>query len=578
MPSEQHNDFRRLLKFIIPYRGVFIISSLALLGYAGVDILFLKLVQPLIDEGFSQTNPNVLKYAPLVVIGLLFLRGVFGFTSAYGIAWVGTRVVMTMRQNIFSRLVHMPVSYFDQNSSGELISKVTFNTEQVSNAVSSALVTLVREGATVIGMIGLMFYYSWQLSLVFLLIGPLVGFVIAIVGKRFRKVSTNIQAAMGEVTTASEQMLKGHKVVISYGGQEKEVERFNQISNHTRQQMMKLRATSAMSSPVIQVIGSFALAAVLFMASMPSILEALSPGAFASMVSAMIMILQPLKKLTNVQAEFQKGIAAARSIFELIDEQQEKDTGSFAPERVEGRVAFSKVGFTYPSKDSPALTDVSFQLEAGKTLALVGRSGSGKSTITQLLTRFYNADTGLISIDGESVEHYSLKALRRQIALVSQQVVLFNDTISNNIAYGMEDQVSQEQIEQAAKSAYALEFIEQLPEGFDTVIGENGINLSGGQRQRLAIARAILRNAPILILDEATSALDTESERYIQDALESLQKNCTSIVVAHRLSTIENANQIAVVDEGRIVEMGSHDELLARQGAYAQLHQLQFSQ
>lgn len=578
MPSEQNSDYRRLLGFVKPYRPVFFISALALLGYAGVDILFLKLVQPLIDEGFSQTNPNVLKYAPLVVIGLLFLRGVFSFTSAYGLAWIGTRVVMTMRQKIFSRMVHLPVTYFDQNSSGELISKVTFNTEQVSNAVSKALVTLVREGATVMGMIGLMFYYSWQLSLVFLLIGPLVGYVIALVGKRFRKVSNNIQTAMGEVTTATEQMLKGHKVVISYGGQDKEVERFEHISNRTRQQMMKLRATSAMSSPVIQVIGSFALAAVLFMASFPSILESLTPGAFASMVSAMIMILQPLKKLTNVQAEFQKGIAAATSIFELMDEEQERDLGSYEPERVKGQVRFSNVGFTYPTKETPALTDVSFELAPGKSLALVGRSGSGKSTITQLLTRFYNAESGQVALDGHSVDEYSLKALRRQIALVSQQVILFNDTIANNIAYGLEEQVTQEQIKQAAQSAYALEFIEQLPEGFDTVIGENGVNLSGGQRQRLAIARAILRNAPILILDEATSALDTESERYIQKALESLQKHCTSIVVAHRLSTIESADQIAVVDDGRIVEMGTHEALLAEQGAYAQLHQMQFSQ
>ena len=578
MASVHSSDYRRLFSYVKPYRAAFLVSILAMLGYAAVDALFINLIQPLIDEGLSQTNSNVLTYAPVVVIGLLFIRGVCGFTSSYGLSWIGSNVVMTMRQQMFARLLHLPVAYFDQHTTGKLISKMTFNTEQVSNAVSSAIITLFREGALVIGLLLSMFWHSWQLSLVFLVVGPLVGVVISLVGKRFRKVSKGIQAAMGEITSATEQMLNGHKVVLSYGGQKIEENRFCQISNKTRQQIMKLRATSALSSPLIQVIGSFALAGVLFMASLPDIIETLTPGSFASIVSAMLLILQPLKKLTNVQAEFQRGITAAQSIFEVIDEQEEQDTGHLKPVRVKGQVEFEGVSFGYPSKETLALKEINFVLPAGKTLALVGRSGSGKSTITQLLTRFYATQAGQIKVDGQPIQDYQLQAYRQQIAIVSQHVILFNDTIANNISYGMAEQVSREKIVEAAQAAYAMEFIEQLPEGLDTEIGQNGISLSGGQRQRIAIARAILRNAPILILDEATSALDTESERYIQKALESLQKNCTSIVVAHRLSTIENADQIAVIDDGCLIEMGSHAELLVKQGAYAQLHQLQFNQ
>lgn len=578
MASQKLSDYRRLLAYLKPYRLPFFFSILAMIGYGAVDALFVSLIQPLVDDGLSQANSDVLTYAPIAVIVLLFFRGLCNFAAAYGLGWIGSNIVMIMRQQLFAKMLHMPVSFYDSKSTGELISNITFVTEQVSTAASSALVTLVREGAFVLGLLGIMFWHSWQLSAVFLLVGPLVAFAITLVGKRFRYVAGRIQNAMAVISDATEQAVTGHKVVISYGGQEIENERFKAVSNKNRQQMMKLRATTAMSSPIIQVIASLALAMVLFVASFPSVAEALTPGTFASMISAMIMILQPLKKLTNVQAEFQRGIVAARSIFAQMDMKSEKDQGVLQPERVTGKIEFKQVDFTYPSKESKALSEVTFAVEPGKTLALVGRSGSGKSTITQLLTRFYDADHGEIRIDGELISDFSLKCLRRQVAVVSQQVILFNDSIANNIAYGIQDSVTREQIEQAASAAYAMEFIEALPQGLDTHIGQNGINLSGGQRQRIAIARAILRDAPILILDEATSALDTESERYIQKALESLQKNCTSIVVAHRLSTIENADQIAVVDEGKIIEMGTHQELLSQEGAYAQLHKLQFNQ
>ncbi|MBD1389650.1 lipid A export permease/ATP-binding protein MsbA [Neiella sp. HB171785] len=576
MASQQPSDFRRLLSYIKPFRMGFAIAIIGMLGYAGVDSLFVYSIKPLIDDGLSKPGSDVLKYAPVFVILILILRGICSFISSYGLAWVGSNVVMVMRQQMFSRLVHLPVAFYDQNSTGDLISKVTFNTEQVSNAVSKALITLVQEGAFVVGLLAVMFWYSWQLSLIFLVVGPVVALIVRVISKRFRKVSKQIQSAMGDVTSATEQMLNGHKVMLSYGGQDIEKQRFEKVSNRTRQQLMKLRTTEAMSSPIVQVVASFALAGVLYAATIPGMVEDLTPGTFTSMVSAMLFLLRPLKKLTNVQSDFQRGLTAARSIFEIIDQLEEDDRGHFAPKRVKGEIKFTDVTFAYPTKETLALDKVSLALEAGQSLALVGRSGSGKSTITQLLTRFYEPQSGSIEIDGIAIDELTLKALRRQIAVVSQHVILFDDTVANNIAYGLDGEVSRERIIEAAQSAHAMEFIERLPEGLDTQIGQNGVTLSGGQRQRLAIARAILRDAPILILDEATSALDTESERYIQEALESLQVNRTSIVVAHRLSTIEKSNQIAVIDEGHVVEIGTHQELLERNGAYAQLHRLQF--
>ncbi|GGA77530.1 lipid A export ATP-binding/permease protein MsbA [Neiella marina] len=552
------------------------IAIIGMLGYAGVDSLFVYSIKPLIDDGLSKPGSDVLKYAPVFVVLILIVRGICSFISSYGLAWVGSNVVMVMRQQMFSRLVHLPVGFYDQNSTGDLISKVTFNTEQVSNAVSKALITLVQEGAFVVGLLAVMFWYSWQLSLIFLIVGPIVALIVRVISKRFRKVSKQIQSAMGDVTSATEQMLNGHKVMLSYGGQDIEKQRFKKVSNRTRQQLMKLRTTEAMSSPIVQVVASFALAGVLYAATIPGMIEDLTPGTFTSMVSAMLFLLRPLKKLTNVQSDFQRGLTAARSIFEIIDQLEEDDRGSQAPKRVNGEIKFTDVTFTYPTKETPALNKVSLALNAGQSLALVGRSGSGKSTITQLLTRFYEPQSGLIEIDGIAIDELTLKALRRQIAVVSQHVILFDDTVANNIAYGLDGEVSRERIIEAAKSAHAMEFIERLPNGLDTEIGQNGVTLSGGQRQRLAIARAILRDAPILILDEATSALDTESERYIQEALESLQANRTSIVVAHRLSTIEKSDQIAVIDDGRVVESGNHQELLESGGAYAQLHRMQF--
>ncbi|TKB49012.1 lipid A ABC transporter ATP-binding protein/permease MsbA [Ferrimonas sediminicola] len=569
--------FKRLWPYVLPYRAAFLVSVLGMITYGAVDAGMIWLVQPLIDNGLNEGRSEVLRMAPFIVVGMFLIRGVANFISTYCLAWVSQKVVQTMRQKVFEKYLSLPVSYFDTQSSGDLISRITYDTEQVARASSSALVSMVRDGATVIGLLFIMFYQSWQLSLIFFLIGPLVAWVIAVVSRRFRKVSKAIQQAMGGVTTASEQMIKGHKNVIAFGGQEIEAERFARVNNRNRQQNMKLSAAQAISQPVIQIIGSGAIGVVLYVASFDFILSSLTPGTFVTIIGSMMGLMQPMKHLTRVNADFQRGITAAHTVFEVLDTADAPDNGTLEVERVQGAISFRNVTFCYPNtnKEEPALRDVSLEVPPGKTLALVGRSGSGKSTISSLLPRFYDAGEGQVLVDGVDVTEYRLSSLRHQIAMVSQQVTLFNDTIANNIAYAC-DHCSREQVQAAAEAAYLMEFVKDLPDGLETMVGENGILLSGGQRQRIAIARAILRDAPILILDEATSALDTESERAIQAALDNLQRGRTSVVIAHRLSTIENADIIMVVDKGQVVEQGSHQQLLEHGGIYSQLHQMQF--
>jgi subfamily B ATP-binding cassette protein MsbA len=517
-------------------------------------------------------------WMPLVVIGLMLVRGVTSYISSYCISWVSGNVVMNMRRRLFGHMMGMPVTFFDQQSTGTLLSRITYDSEQVASSSSSALVTVVREGASIIGLFIMMFYYSWQLSLILIVLAPIVSFAIRTVSKRFRSISKNMQNTMGQVTTSAEQMLKGHKEVLIFGGQEVEAKRFSQVSNRMRQQGMKLVSASSISDPVIQLIASLALAFVLYAASFPSVMETLTAGTITVVFSSMIALMRPLKSLTNVNAQFQRGMAACQTLFSILDSEQEVDNGKREMDRAKGDVEFRNVTFTYPGREIPALRDINLSLPAGKTVALVGRSGSGKSTMASLLTRFYDIDSGEILLDGHDLREYTLRSLRNQVALVSQNVHLFNDTVANNISYARNGQYTREQIEQAATMAHAMDFIQKMDNGLDTVIGENGVLLSGGQRQRIAIARALLRDCPILILDEATSALDTESERAIQAALDELQKNRTSLVIAHRLSTIEKADEIVVVEDGRIVERGTHSVLLEQKGAYAQLHKLQFGQ
>lgn len=570
--------FKRLWTFIQRYKSGLAVAIVALIVSAASDTYMISLLKPLLDEGFGNTESDFLRTLPFLVFAMMFIRGLSGFVSSYCLSWVSGNVVMQIRRMVFNHYMQMPVSYFDKEKSGSLLSRITYDSEQVSAATTQALVSIVREGASIIGLLVLMFYNSWQLSLVLLLVAPLVAWAIGVVSKRFRKISKNMQTTMGIVTSSAEQMLKGHKVVLSYGGQDLEKSRFDTVSNQMRQQTMKLVTAQAAANPIIQMIASIAMVTVLYLASVDSIKEQLTPGTFTVVFSAMFGLMRPLKALTNVTSQFQRGMAAAQTLFALVDLEPEKNTGTHKVERAEGIVAVKDVTFTYQGTEKPALSHVSFDIPKGKTVALVGRSGSGKSTIASLFTRFYDVDSGEIQLDGVDIRDYELKNLRTQFALVSQNVHLFNDTIANNIAYAAGDQYSREDIERAAELAHAMEFITKMENGLDTMVGENGASLSGGQRQRIAIARALLRDAPVLILDEATSALDTESERAIQSALDELQKNKTVLVIAHRLSTIEKADQILVIDDGAVVERGSHAELIEKDGAYAQLHRIQFGE
>ncbi|QIZ75988.1 lipid A export permease/ATP-binding protein MsbA [Ferrimonas lipolytica] len=570
--------FKRLWPYVRQYKSGFFAAIIGMAVYGVVDASLVYMIKPLIDNGLAASDPATLRFAPLVILGLFLFRGIANFVSTYCLAWVSQNVIHNMRQEIFGKYLRLPVSFFDSNSTGDLISKVTYDAEQVSRASSSGLIIIVRASFTLIGLLAIMFWESWQLSAIFFLIGPIIALVISTVSKRFRAVSKRIQGAMGGVTTVSEQMLKGHKNVLAFGGQEVELKRFTKASNRTRQQNMKLSAASALSQPLIQIIAAIGLSVVLFVASFPSILNSLTPGSFVVIIGSMMALMTPIKQLTKVNVQLQRGVAAAESIFAVLDEPEVDDTGTKTLGRSDGKIEVNDLTFQYPSSEGPVLKQVNLSVPAGKTLALVGRSGSGKSTLSNLLPRFYEINQGSIAIDDVDIRELTMASLRQQMAIVSQQVVLFNDTIANNIAYACDEAVTRAQIEAAAEAAHVLVFTNDMPEGLDTMVGEDGLMLSGGQRQRIAIARAILRDTPILILDEATSALDTESERVIQSALDRLAASRTSIVIAHRLSTIEKADEIVVMDKGEIVERGTHQQLLAKQGAYAQLHAMQFGE
>ncbi|MBE0418734.1 MULTISPECIES: lipid A export permease/ATP-binding protein MsbA [Pseudoalteromonas] len=571
--------YKRLISYVGAYRAVAIVAIIGMIGYSGMDALFIQLMKPFIDEGLNERNADVLKYAPFVVIALVIGRGVFNFMSSYCLSYVGSQVVRSLRQELFEHILHLPVSFHDKNSTGDLISKITFDTEQVQQAITKALLIVVREGAFVVFLLAVMFYTSWQLSLIFLVIIPLVAVIVTVVSKRFRHISKSIQSAMGQVTRSSEQMLSGHKVIHGFGGQNQEIDQFSKVNNHNRQQRIKMDATKALSVSIIQVLAASAMAVILWVVSMPSMIDTISSGDFVVLISSMMMLLRPLKQLANVNSDMQRGVSAAQSVFLILDEEVEKDTGTVSVDKVKGLIEVKNVTFKYPTKDEPVLNNLSLTIKAGESIALVGRSGSGKSTISNLLPRYYDLEApSEILLDGIALHDYKLTDLRRQFALVSQQVVLFNDSIANNICYGLQREISEQELEKVAKQAHVWEFVKDLPEQLNTMVGENGVMLSGGQRQRIAIARAILKDAPILILDEATSALDTESEKLIQQALEALMKDKTSIVIAHRLSTIENSDRIYVIDNGSVIESGDHLSLLANNGTYSALCKMQFGE
>ncbi|AFA41345.1 membrane component of an ABC superfamily lipid transporter [Wigglesworthia glossinidia endosymbiont of Glossina morsitans morsitans (Yale colony)] len=567
--------FCRLWSIISPFKGGLIIATIALIINATSDTLMLSLLKPLLDDGFKGLNNIIPIWMPLTIIVLMCSRGSSGFISNYCLSWVSGKVVMRMRKNLFQHIMQMPVSFFDRKSTGTLLSHITYDTEQVASSSSSVLITVVREGSLIIGLFFMIFYHSWQLSSILIVITPIVFFFIKYISKKFRKINKKIQNNMGMVTNSAEQMLKGHKEIRIFGGQKKESERFNYFSNFMRQQSMKVVVASAGLDVIIQFIASLALAGILYIASLPKVIESLTAGTITVIFSSMIALMRPLKSLTNVNSHFQKGMVACQTLFSILDIQKEQDYGSLHIKRARGEIKFKNVTFTYPGKTQPSLKNINIKISAGYTVALIGSSGSGKSTLINLLTRFYDANQGTIFLDNIDLKKYKLDNLRNQMALVSQNVYLFNDTIANNIAYAKKDIYSKKQIEKAASMAYAMNFIIKMKNGLNTIIGENGTLLSGGQRQRIAIARALLRDCPILILDEATSALDIESEIAIQKALNKLKKNRTSLIIAHRISTIKKSDIILLVENGKIIEHGNHHELMELQGTYAHMHYLQ---
>ena len=568
--------YRRLLGYVLTHWRIAAIAVVAMLVTGASEAGFAWLVKPMLDAGFVERDPEVLRLIPLGVLGIFLVRGISSFVAQYGTAWISRRVIAKLRGEVFERLLTLPRRYFDDASSGMLLSRLTYNVEQVAQAGTNAMVIIIRDCATVLFLLGYMAWLSWQLTLIFLLLGPVVIAVVLYVSKRFRRLSHRIQHSVGSIAYVAEEAIEGSDEVRIFGAQDHERARFEEANQRNTRQFMKFAATQALSTPVVQFCAALALSIVVWLATLQGSMMSVTVGTFVSFITAMLLLLQPLKRLTRVHAEIQRGIAAGESIFELIDEPTEIDEGRHDPGRCAGALRFESVEFGYSDEAGGVLHDISLEIPAGETLAIVGRSGSGKSTLVNLLPRFYDPTHGRICLDDVAIRDYRLSALRRQIALVGQQVVLFNASVAENIAYGQDPMPDRGAILAAAEAANAREFIEALPDGFDTRIGENGVLLSGGQRQRLAIARALLKDAPVLILDEATSALDSESEQHIQSALYRLMEGRTTLVIAHRLSTVERADRIIVLDAGRIIEQGSHAELLAKDGAYSALHKLQF--
>ena len=567
--------YKRLLIYVKPYTGLFAISIVGFLMYSGTQTLFAALIKHIIDTLQTESRAGM-NYLPLLFSGLIIVHGIGAYIGNYFLAKVSTNVIHALRCEIFDQYTRLPTAYFDANNSGYMISRITNNVGQVTQAVTDAVRTFVREGFTAIGLLIYLFYSNWMLSLVFIAIAPIIVVLVSYVSKRLRTISKRIQESIGDMTHITSELVGGHRVVRSYGGEEYERRRFLESSLYNRSQSLKLSTTMALHNPIMQFIIAIALSFLMYMALF--FMKQASVGEFVGYLTAAFLLPGPIRSLSDANGGIQKGIAAAESLFEILDEPGEVDEGTYQAERCKGALEFKSLTFQYASSNEPALIDINFKVEPGQTVALVGASGGGKSTLANLVSRFYPHETGEILLDGVEINTYQLANLRKQLALVNQQVTLFNDTIANNIAYGALATATRNEITSAATDAYAMEFISKFEQGLDTEIGENGVKLSGGQRQRLALARALLKDAPILILDEATSALDTESERYIQAALQKVMHNRTTLVIAHRLSTIENADVILVIDHGRIVEQGTHRELIEKNGAYSRLHQIQFKE
>ena len=576
----QSSLYLRLLKYTFKYKIVFIVAVLAMAMFAVTDTAFAALIKPLLDGSFVDKDPETIRLFPFVLMGLFLLRGISGFISTYGIAWVGRNIIKTIRQEMFEKLVHMPTKTYDFASSGELLSKLTYDTEQVAEAATKAITVIVRDGLTVIGLLGLMFYQSFILSVGLFVIGPVIAIFIKVMSVRFRDASKHIQESMGYITNVVEELISGHRVVKIFGGEKSEKNSFEDVNNNNKERHLKLALIQGISIPLVQFIVALFLSIVIYFVTSDEYLKEISVGTFMSFITAMILIFAPIKRLAEINVVLQRGLAASESVFKLLDSQSEIDKKKDSFNKIFTRdfkaISFSNINFSYYDNNNLVLSDINFTIPKGSTCAIVGKSGSGKSTLINLLPRFYDIKNGSISVDDNNINTFSLKELRGMIAYVGQDLTLFNDSIRNNIAYGSLENKSLEEVKLAAENANASDFIDNFDLGYDTFVGDNGVLLSGGQRQRIAIARAILKDAPILLLDEATSSLDSESEKLIQTALVELQKNRTTIVIAHRLSTIENADKIIVLDSGRIIESGKHSELISNKGLYAKLHKIQF--
>ena len=568
--------YRRLLGYVRPYWWMFGIAVVGMVAVAAGDVLMAWLVIPVV-QNFQTPDAERTRWLPLAVVAVFVLRGIGSYVSEYGMAYTGHRVVYDLRRRLIDKLLALPTPFYDQTAAGVVQSKVTFDAHQLASAASGTITTAVRSSLTIAASFGWLMYLNWRLTLLTFVVLPIVGVTIRYFSRRLRRIARDIQTRTGGMTHVLEELIGGHRIVRVFGGENYERERAGRAANALRNAMTKQSAASAASSPLTQGLAAVAVGLIIWAALEQSQDGRLDLPTFTSYVVALITLLERLKALSGINASIQRGLAAAESIFGLLDRDDEPDHGAVTLDVARGELSYERVSLRYPGTDRDALTDVTLSIAPGETIALVGASGSGKTSLVNLIPRFYEPSSGRLFVDGHDITTLTLASLRRQIAMVAQDVLLFDDTVAANIAYGAMAGADRAAVEQAAAAAHALDFIRALPQGFDTPVGEQGVRLSGGQRQRIAIARAILKDAPILVLDEATSALDSESERHVQAAVETLMRGRTTIVIAHRLSTIEHANRIVVLDQGRIVEQGTHAELIVREGPYARLHRIQFA-